>query len=43
MNDRDEWRSAIHEMTEHDRAVTANEIQTSQALTGDKEDAYDHN
>jgi hypothetical protein len=42
MGDRDEWRSAIHGMTEQHRAVTANDIQTSQGLTGDKEDQHDN-
>lgn len=39
VNDYDEWRSDVVEMTEWDRAVTEMAVRHSQGLAGDMEDA----
>lgn len=39
MSDHDEWRAAVADMSEMDRAVTESECRRALGLCGDREDA----
>jgi hypothetical protein len=41
IDDEHEWRCAVNDMTEMDRAVTDMEVRSRYGLSGDREDARD--